>query len=62
MRNIKPNTSTCRKPCSGLIVTSFSKSEQRQDMGNLFSLLEAYDKYKKITESPSVNGTVEVIK
>ena len=41
------------KPYSGLIVTSFSKSDEKKISGNLLPLLDAYNTYKKITGSPT---------
>ena len=50
--NTKIDTSTCFKPCSGLIITSFSKYEQTKDLETLFPIHQDYDKYKKITPYP----------
>ena len=41
------------KPCSGLIVTSFSKSQQNKNVKNLVPITAAYDSYKIITQNPS---------
>ena len=54
LRKIKINSNQCLKPCSGLILTSFSKTEPKN---NLESLIEeevlAYDKYMKWFEYPT---------
>ena len=51
---MKVDTSNCLKPCSGLIVTSFSKSEKNKDLDALFSTSGFYDKYKKVTPSATI--------
>ena len=43
----------CMKPCTGFIVTSFSKTEEEKNLDDLFALLTEYDSYKKITQYPS---------
>ena len=52
MKKLDVNSSSCLKPCSGLIVTSFSKTAAPNGLENLAPLLKDYDKYKKITEYP----------
>ena len=47
------NTSSCVKPCSGLIVTGFSKSDVTTDNLEamkmvLSSVFEDYNRYKKV--------------
>ena len=41
------------KTCSGLIVTGFSKSNERKTIENVLPLIEPYNQYKKITNYPS---------
>ena len=41
------------KPCSGLIVTGYSKSNEMKDLEDLFPIYTDYNQYKKITQSPS---------
>ena len=54
VNNVKINPSGCLKACDGLVVTSYSKLEQSRKLENLPSvILEAYDEYKKITETPT---------
>ena len=40
------------KPCSGLIVTSFSKSELKKNLEDVLPVFGAYNRYKKITSNP----------
>ena len=47
------DTSNCLKPCSGLLVTSFHKSEETLRLENLFPIIGDYNKYKKITPYPA---------
>ena len=47
------HSSTCLKPCSGLIITSFMKSEQTKNFQDHLPFIGSYNKYKKITEYPS---------
>ena len=46
------NTSECIKPCSGLIVTSFIKTQEDRKIDNWLTVLEDYKAYKKITPFP----------
>ena len=46
------DSSGCLKPCSGMFVTSFSKSEQEKNLESLFPNFGAYDLYKKKTKYP----------
>ena len=48
------NTSSCLKTCSGLIVTSFFKSENKYDLETLFPIFGDYNRFKKVTTYPSV--------
>ena len=52
VKKLDVNSSSCLKPCSGLHVTSFSKTAAPNGLENLAPLLKDYDKYKKITEYP----------
>ena len=57
VKNMKVDTSSCLKPCSGLVVTSFAKSELKTDLEALFPILGDYSTYKKLTSHPSgANG------
>ena len=50
---ISVDTSSCMKPCSGLIVTSFAKSEKYKDLKLLYSnIMTQYDSFKTITSYP----------
>ena len=51
--NIKVDTSDCLKPCSGLIVTSFTKTQENRNMDNWLTVLDDYKVYKKVTTFPS---------
>ena len=53
MKNIDVEKSSCLPPCSGLIVTGYSKSEQKKDLGKIFPVFDAYNQYKIKTEHPS---------
>ena len=46
------DTSGCIKPCSGLIVTSFIKTQEDRKIDNWLTVLEDYKAYKKITPFP----------
>ena len=53
MKNIDVEKSNCLPPCSGLIVTGYSKSEQKKDLSKIFPVFDAYNQYKIETEHPS---------
>ena len=56
VNNIIVDTSECLKPCSGLIVSSFSKHIPHQDneiIENLHLIMRDYNRYKKITRYPA---------
>ena len=53
VNNINVDTSKCLQACSGLIVTTFSKSEQKRNLEKIFSVFEDYVKYKKFTRIPA---------
>ena len=42
----------CLKPCSGIIATSFSKSNLNKELEDVDLIYQAYNNYKKITEYP----------
>ena len=52
VKKVNVDTSTCLKPCSGLIVTSFSKKSVTKSVEKLFPILKDYNKFKIITEYP----------
>ena len=57
--NVKVDTSSssCITSCSGLIVTSFYKSNHEKKLDNLFPvIMMPYNKYKKVTEIPHPTG------
>ena len=45
--------SDCLKPCSGLYVTGFAKSEQNKHFEGLFPIFGPYNEYKKLTTYPT---------
>ena len=55
VNKVNAETSSCLKPCSGLLVTSFSKVNWglTKGMKKLKPILENYNNYKKITGYPS---------
>ena len=52
VNKVKVDTSSCLKPCSGLIITTLAKTESRRDLETLFPDFENYNEYKKVTEHP----------
>ena len=52
VNKVNAGISNCLKPCSGLLVTSFSKVEVGGKK-KLLPILENYNTYKKITGYPS---------
>ena len=53
VNKIQVDTSSCMKPCTGLIVTSFDKSENHKDLQLLYpKVLTQYNNYKTISEYP----------
>ena len=53
VKNVKADNSICLKPCSGLFVNSFSKSQQSKMINNIFpNMIESYNSYKKFTDFP----------
>ena len=55
---------SCLKPCSGLIVSSLSKTELKQNVEDLLYFAEDYNTYKIITPSPyfESNGKIFIFK
>ena len=53
IKQVEVDHSNCIKPCSGLVVTSFSKSAIEENIEHLYPISSAHENYKKITESPS---------
>ena len=53
MKKEKNETSTCLKPCSGLFVTSFGKSQDKKNIQDIFPNVGAYNKFKKISLYPT---------
>ena len=47
------DTRICLKPCSGLIISTFSKYAKNKNWDQLENLFKDYDKYKKHTSVPS---------
>ena len=61
------DSSNCLKPCSGLIVTSFSKFSVTKGLENLVPILKDYNNFKTLTEYPagqtgkySINSIYEI--
>ena len=52
VNNIEVDTSSCLKPCSGLIVTSVIKSDKNRNLEKLLPYVDEYINYKKITKYP----------
>ena len=50
--NLIIDTARCKKPCSGLIVTSFSKTVENGKLDKLLNVLEDYKSYKTVTPFP----------
>ena len=50
---IKSDDSICLKPCSGLIVTSYTRVETNNDIQDISAIFKTYNKYKRITQFPS---------
>ena len=55
LNTLQVDTSDCLEPCSGLIVTSFSKSRSLSESMEdpLTSIKEDYEKYKYVTQFPT---------
>merc|ERR1711994_457787 len=53
LKEVKVETHECVPPCSGLIVTSFTKLDQEKNVDELFpNLMHQYNQFKKITPYP----------
>ena len=51
--------SKCLRPCSGLYVTSFTKTEVKGNLEDRLHFVENYNEYKKITQFPlGYNGNI----
>ena len=62
VNRIKLDTSSCIKPCSGLIVNGFYKSEQKKSLENLSPIIADYNKFKQITPYPlGQNGKLFIL-
>ena len=54
IKNVEVDTSKCLPPCSGIILTSFFKSKQTDNLESKISeTLSAYGKYTKWSTFPS---------
>ena len=55
MNKTRVDTSGCLKPCSGLIITTLAKSEQKSNWMDFFPIttVNDYNKYKRKTGYPS---------
>ena len=61
LAKVNVDTSSCLKPCSGLIITSFAKSDKNLDLDSRLPLMDEYNNYKKITQYPSgYNGKFKI--
>ena len=52
MVEVDTDTEDCAKPCTGLIVTSFLKTNQNKNLENHLSVFQAYNDYKKASQYP----------
>ena len=60
VKKIRVDTSGCLEPCSGLLITSFAKSDQGENMEDLIPIFKDYDRYKNISQYPSgINGKIK---
>ena len=62
MEDVKVDSTSCLPPCSGFFVTSFSKFQPERAIDDVFPEAEAYNKYKKITQSPSGFSGKDILK
>jgi len=60
VNKVNIETSSCRKPCSGLIVTSYSKTTRDNHFENL-PYLKDYENFKIITLNPSTGNKGEIM-
>ena len=57
MEKVEVDTTGCLEPCSGLLITSFAKSDQEENIEDLIPIFKDYDRYKNISQYPSgING------
>ena len=57
VNTINVNGSKCLKPCTGFIITSFTKSERNKNLEDLFPIImDSYNIYKMITQFPSLDS------
>ena len=60
-KKTKVDTSSCLKPCSGLIINT-SQFREKKNIEELFPTFGDYNKYKKITKYPSnKNGNNQIL-
>ena len=52
VERINTETSNCLKPCSGLIVSSLSKTELKHNIDDLLQFTRSYNNYKVVTPNP----------
>ena len=53
VNSVTVEPSQCLKPCSGLIVTSISKSKLDKNWEDLQPIFRDYNEYKKVTPYPN---------
>ena len=56
VNNVKVGNFSCLYPCSGLIVTSFSRSKLKSNLDELIPMIQEYNQYKIITQNPKGPG------
>ena len=52
VNKVKVDTSSCLKPCAGLIITTLAKTEPSRKLDTLFPDFKNYESYKKVTGYP----------
>ena len=61
MEKVEVDTTGCLEPCSGLLITSFAKSDQEENIEDLIPIFKDYDRYKNISQYPSgINGDSKI--
>ena len=60
---INVDDSDCLVPCSGFLVTGYKKSDHDENLKqDTLPMIEAYNRYKKITQIPSgFNGNYVIV-
>ena len=53
VKKIDSDNSNCLPPCSGLVITGFTKTDPSRNINDLIPIIEDYDSYKKTTTYPS---------